>query len=240
MNLLRKLRIAICPSRKKRKQLRTALQNEQYKKNNTIDIPSDVAKYVRLTINGKNNKVRIGNIRFGGAKTLNIVINGSDNEITIENGVYIRTLGITIGEPGNSPKAHDTSVHIGERSTFAQTCLMTIHSHTRIEIGRDCMFSSGIYIQHTDSHPIYELGQEAHFNYADELKIGNHVWVGMGVNILKNVKIADDCILGAYSVIAKSFSEEHCAIAGNPARIIRRGITWRAQHTEEFIENKRP
>ena len=90
MNLLRKLRIAICPSRTKRKQLRTALQNEQYKKNNTIDIPSDVAKYVRLTINGKNNKVRIGNIRFGEAKTLNIVINGSDNEITIENGVQVR------------------------------------------------------------------------------------------------------------------------------------------------------
>ncbi len=29
-------------------------------------------------------------------------------------------------------------------------------------------------------------------------------------------KITDDCILGVYSVIAKSFSEEHCAIAMNP------------------------
>ena len=184
--------------------------------------------------------MRIGNIYFGEARKLDIVIIGSDNEIILENGVYIRTLAITIGESGASPKAHDTKVHIGERSTFAQTRIFTSHSHTRIKIGRDCMFSSGIYIQHTDSHPIYELGQEAHFNYADELKIGNHVWVGMGVNILKNVHIADDCILGAYSVIAKSFQEEHCAIAGNPARVIRCGITWKPQHTEKFIENIRP
>ena len=44
---------------------------------------------------------------------------------------------------------------------------------------------------------------------------------------------------GAHAVIAKSFSEAHCAIAGNPAKIIRRGITWNSEHTVDFIENKR-
>lgn len=188
-------------------------------------MPKHLQKYVWLDIRGKNNRVKIGSVSFGATKQLHIVINGSDNEVVIGDGVHIRSLAITMGESGLSPKAHHTRVQIGEKSTFAKTSIFTSHSNTEIEIGARCMFSSNVYIRHTDSHPIYELNGEHHINHVDKLKIGNHVWVGIGVNILKNVKIADDCILGAHSVIAKSFSEEHCAIVGNPAKIIRRGIT---------------
>lgn len=84
---------------------------------------------------------------------------------------------------------------------------------------------------------IYELGSTQHINRVDTLKIGNHVWVGWHASIWKNVCIADDCIIGAYAVVTKSFSEPHCAIAGNPARVVRRNITWEHAYTEEYIEN---
>lgn len=229
----------LCPNKKIRKEIRAGLRMEKYKKTNAIDVPKHLQKYVWLDIRGKNNRIKIGSVSFGATKQLHIVINGSDNEVVIDDGVHIRSLAITIGESGASPKAHHTRVHIGEKCTFAKTSIFTSHSNTEIEIGARCMFSSNVYIRHTDSHPIYELNGKHHINHVEKLKIGDHVWVGIGVNILKNVQIADDCILGAHAVIAKSFSEAHCAIAGNPAKIIRRGITWNPEHTVDFIENKR-
>ena len=99
------------------------------------------------------------------------------------------------------------------------------------------MFSYGIHIRHTDAHPIYELGTNNIINTVNTLSIGSHVWVGYNAHILKNVHIADNCIIGCNAVVAKSFKEPHCAIAGNPAKIIKNNIHWVREQTLDFIEN---
>lgn len=89
------------------------------------------------------------------------------------------------------------------------------------------MFSSGITLINSDTHPIYNFETMEICNKAKHnINIGNHVWIGHGVTVMKNVSIPDDCIIGWNSVVTKSFNEPHCAIGGNPARIIKRGITW--------------
>lgn len=52
------------------------------------------------------------------------------------------------------------------------------------------------------------------------ISIGNNVWVGDKATILPNVTIGDNCIIGANSVVTKSFPR-NCVIGGNPAKIIR-------------------
>ena len=50
-------------------------------------------------------------------------------------------------------------------------------------------------------------------------KIGRNVWIGDKATILPDVSIGNNCIIGANSVVTKSFPD-NCVIAGNPAKIL--------------------
>ena len=69
-------------------------------------------------------------------------------------------------------------------------------------------------------------GEVLHIESPHPIEIGRHVWIGSGVKILKGVKIADNTVIAANSVVAESILEENVLIAGNPAHIIKRSITW--------------
>lgn len=53
-------------------------------------------------------------------------------------------------------------------------------------------------------------------------KIGNNVDIGFGSVLIGDIEIADNIIVGANSVVNKSFLEERVVIAGCPAKIIKR------------------
>lgn len=52
-----------------------------------------------------------------------------------------------------------------------------------------------------------------------KVKIGNNVWLGENVTILKNVEIGNNVIIGANSLVTKSIPSESVAV-GSPARVI--------------------
>ena len=54
-----------------------------------------------------------------------------------------------------------------------------------------------------------------------EIIIGAQCWIGMNSVILPGVELGDKTIVGAGSVVTKSFKDGNCIIAGNPARMIR-------------------
>jgi maltose O-acetyltransferase len=57
-------------------------------------------------------------------------------------------------------------------------------------------------------------------NYADNILLGNNVWLGAGVIVLAGVSIGENSVVGAGSVVTKSL-ESNCFYAGNPAMKIR-------------------
>lgn len=81
-----------------------------------------------------------------------------------------------------------------------------------------------VRIRDSDSHylayPGYEKKEKA------PIIIEDHVWIGLGVTILKGVTIGEGCVIAAGSVVTKSFPPR-CLIGGNPARIIRENISWK-------------
>lgn len=193
---------------------------------------------IDLIIKGKNNKVYIGKLGGFGAKKLKVHIYGNDNTVTIGDNVRGRDLFIRVGEPYELPSpTHHACLSIGDNCNFVGTWIHLLHSHSNIEIGKNCLFSFGIQIRHTDGHPIYEKGSRVPINLVTDLVIGDHVWVGHSVSITKNARIAHDCVVGASSVVCKKYDEPYCAIAGNPAKVIRRNIEWEARQTKEFTDN---
>lgn len=53
-------------------------------------------------------------------------------------------------------------------------------------------------------------------------QIGDNVYIGPGAKIYGNIKIANNTAIGANAVVNKSFKEESNAIAGVPAKVIKK------------------
>jgi acetyltransferase-like isoleucine patch superfamily enzyme len=88
------------------------------------------------------------------------------------------------------------------------------------------MFSYEIVIRTTDAHSVLDLETRERINKAESISIGNHVWLGAEVMITKGVSLPDDCIVGARSICNRSVDEPHTVIAGIPAKVVKRGVTW--------------
>ena len=91
-----------------------------------------------------------------------------------------------------------------------------------IEIGEGCAIAPNVMIRDCDSHVI--IGQEE--KSIQNIKIGNHVWIGQNAAILKGVTVGDGAIIGANAVVTKDVPA-HCAVAGNPARVIKENVYWK-------------
>ena len=97
---------------------------------------------------------------------------------------------------------------------------------TKITIGSNCLFSNTIDISTTDWHQVLSENGER-VNQDRDVHIGCHVWIGRNVLIGKGVSIRDNSIIGAGSVVTKSFADSNVLIAGNPAKICKTGINWK-------------
>lgn len=97
--------------------------------------------------------------------------------------------------------------------------------NSSVYIGKDCMFSNGIKIFTSDMHSIIDLNGNR-INNSGDVIIGNHVWLCQDVKVLKNSKISDNTIVGHSAIVTKKFYETNVILAGNPARIVKRGVNW--------------
>lgn len=86
------------------------------------------------------------------------------------------------------------------------------------------IFGKGVYIAPnvgliTANHDVNNLDQHCS---GKDIKLEDSCWVGMNSVILPGVHLGKHTIVGAGSVVTKSFPDGNCVIAGNPAKIIKR------------------
>ncbi len=93
----------------------------------------------------------------------------------------------------------------------------------QITIGNNVAIADNVTLRDSDEHTIYYDGKK---NIETEpIVIGDNVWIGMRVIILKGVHIGNGSVVAAGSVVTKSVPE-NCLVGGVPARIIKRNVFW--------------
>lgn len=129
----------------------------------------------------------------------------------LKNGVVIRNYGkLTFGN----------EFHISSPSTII--CYKEIEFGDDILIGWNCEFADG------DAHKIYHINDEEknRCNEDKNIIVGNHVWFCANVKVQKGVKIGDNIIVAANSIIYKSIEKNNVIVGGNPIKILKENINW--------------
>lgn len=98
-------------------------------------------------------------------------------------------------------------------------CDSKIRCHKHITIGENSVISHDVTIMDSDAHAIDGVVHTA------PIRIGNHVWIGSRVIVLKGVTVGDGAVIAAGSVVTKDIPEK-CMVAGVPARVIKEKVEW--------------
>lgn len=116
---------------------------------------------------------------------------------------------------------HPDSITIGQ-GTYINDAILVASNKWPLHIGESCAIGYRVSIKtitHNPSKPTADhLGVTA-IN-GGPIKIGNRCWIGDNVFVREGINLGDDVIVGANSVVTKSFPDG-AVIAGVPAKRIR-------------------
>ncbi|TSD66490.1 acyltransferase [Inquilinus sp. KBS0705] len=188
-------------------------------KGNKINYPAS-ATFVNCKINitGNNNNITVDDFcRFN---NVTFTIKGDNNIMTLANNIEFRRGGVLWVEDDNC------LLEIGEKSTFQNVHIAVTEPQSQIVIGKECMLAYDIDLRTGDSHSIIDINSGKRINYAQNIHIGDHVWIGAHTTVLKGVSIEENTIIATRSVVTKSFEQGSVIIGGSPAKILREGVTW--------------
>jgi len=102
---------------------------------------------------------------------------------------------------------------------------LSISVAKKISIGTNCHIASDVTIMDNDGHPLDPTKRANHEPIEKEnalpVVVGNNVWIGNNVLILKGVTIHECSVIAAQSVVVKDVGP-YSVFAGNPAQLVKK------------------
>lgn len=195
---------------------------ENPKENQLILGTGDIRKS-RITIYGTGNYVEI---KDGyDIVNLNLLVRGNNNRIIIGED-FVVNYNTNAGALNISAKDDNNKIIIEEYAHIRGEAEIVCMEGTSLHIGKNFGMSSETIIRTGDGHRIFDCDTGERTNNAQSISIGNDCWVARRGIILKGVTLADYTILGTGALVTKSFPEPNIILGGNPAKIIKRNVTW--------------
>ena len=195
----------------------------KYKKiKNKLEIFGKLRKN-KIKISGNNNIIYVGKNSI--LRDCNIFIKGNNNILYIGDDCVVNKTAIILDNEG-------AEIRIGNQTSIAKAQIVSLEPY-KIEIGDDCMLSYDIEIRNTDSHKIYDKNTNQRINEGNSVNIGNHVWLGMRVIILKGVTIEDNSIVAGGSIVTKDV-KSNTIVSGSPAKQIKENIYWTREEVMQY------
>lgn len=158
--------------------------------------------------NSNYSKVIIEKNSYACDDLIQINIFGTQNKVNIKNNVFIFK-GSQIEACGNS------EIIINNETNIENNCKITCgHKYTRIDGETNDVLSEN-----------------------NQIIIGKHVKIEEDSKICTGAKIGDGCVVSTSSVVYGEF-ENCCLLAGNPASISKKNVSWANERVPNYSPNE--
>lgn len=177
---------------------------------------------------------------------ISVLFRGSNNTLIVDDAARIRRLSLRFDQDNGTCEigknegkvapfqgilriGQDARVKIGANVSATNAVQISAVEGTTVSLGDDVMIAGDVKVRGDDGHPIFDVRTGKRVNVAQDIIVGNHVWLGIESILLGGSAIGDGSVVGARSVVTKKFPN-NCVIAGTPGAIVRRNIAWERPH----------
>ena len=142
--------------------------------------------------------------------------------LSLQDNSLFKSSGWAVLGPGSQTiVGPDARLTVGEGTYINANT--KINCSNSIEIGYDCAISFEVLIMDNDSHCLTVSGRAR--PATQPVAIGNHVWIGARVTVLRGITIGDGAVVAAGSIVTKDVPPK-TLVGGAPAKIIRDDVEW--------------
>jgi len=189
---------------------------------NVIKRDCSFLSHCNINIIGDNNTLilnSLGGFLYNRFHNCHFNIIGSNNVIEI--GANSTLLNVTF-----TMRRNNNEIRVGrDFDCYSSTELAALEG-TQIIIGNDALFSANIKFRTGDSHSVLDCQTGVRTNHSKDIVLGDHVWVGNSVFVLKGANIGDHSIIAIGSVVPGKKYPANSIIGGNPAKVIKSNVDW--------------
>ena len=191
-------------------------------------------------IGGENIVFKNSEIRFAGKGNIlfcekgvtlsdsQIKFFGDDCVIYLSSNSHLYTLDVTV--------YRNSAIYFGKNNYFNGSFHAIASERKNIIIGDGGIFSFGIWVRTSDTHLVYNADNNQRINPSKSILLGDHVWIGQDVMILKGSEIGSGSILGAKSLCSGKKIPSNTSWGGNPAKEIGKGVFWSSESVHNWTD----
>jgi len=166
--------------------------------------------------------IRTGMIRIG-ANEIGLYVKRFNNPVWENKGIVEFQGDALVKYGARIIVAEGAKLKLGKGFRFSSGS--QIICYKSIELGYNCRISWDSQIMDTDFHMVFDETRK-HINPDREIRIGNDCWIGNHSFVQKGTVLGNMVVLASNSMVNSSIEENNVILAGSPARIVRKSITW--------------